>query len=110
MFTVTSYIYIEAGERNKNDNNDSDRNDDYVCDSDVENDDDDNDRSNDDDNSSTDEGGSICFLRKTTPKVSRNKITIPSSPLLVGFLNRPTKHLNGVIYQQSEGLQVLINF
>ena len=73
MFTVTSYIYIEAGERNKNDNNDSDHDDD-VCDSDVDNDDD-----NDDDN---DEGGSICFLRKTTPKVSRNKITIPSSPLL----------------------------
>ena len=68
MFTVTSYIYIEAGERNKNDNNDSD-------DDDDDDDDDDNDRSND-------EGGSICFLRKTTPKVSRNKITIPSSPLL----------------------------
>ena len=94
MFTVTSYIYIEAGERNKNDNNDSDDDDD-VCDSDVDNYD------NDDDNN--DEGGSICFLRKTTPKVSRNKITIPSSPLLVGFLNRPTKHLNAVIYQQNEG-------
>ena len=101
MFTVTSYIYIEAGERNKNDNNDSDDDDD-VCDSDVDNYD------NDDDNN--DEGGSICFLRKTTPKVSRNKITIPSSPLLVGFLNRPTKHLNAVIYQQNEGLQLLINF
>ena len=106
MFTVTSYIYIEAGERNKNDNNDSDRDDDYVCDSDVENDDDDD----DDNDRSNDEGGSICFLRKTTPKVSRNKITIPSSPLLVGFLNRPTKHLNAVIYQQNEGLQLLINF
>jgi len=69
MFTVTSYVYIEASQHNTDDDDD-----DNVVDDDK---DDVGNNSN-----KGKEGGSICFLRKTTPKVSRNKITIPSSSLV----------------------------